>query len=1503
MRDKNKLRKRLGLGLKLKPVKYKTELSLLSLLSINNNNNNNKNKCLSCYSTSWAQIQVNLRSMNERGKCFSLVHSLTGQLPSKIKTKSQVPIDIRTKNISFKNVHTKSKSSNSHKKKSAIKSVEVERTEYKSNEEKEEEEKIKETTTTSGIEKSHKISCLLQFEVAKFEEAMRRVYIEEWSKGEEEEEEKKKKNKSKEKEIQQQQHYQQVNIDTKYKVSTINENTLNWPFKLSFKMIDNSRSFILILKLSMFLMFFLTLFSCDSKIVGQVEGQMSQRSDPRPTIYSGQISFGLLISAHSSTNSELTTSASQLFLNVTPKGSNNNMNVTSDTVQNNTTKSIELTSEMSALKETQTDLDESDAAEESRKVNRRQIFERRQPIGGATTASMRGNDNAMGSMKQFQNNNGMCSQVNPNALFAGMGAIWASHQANLIGDSQFNIGAYVYDSCNDLDVGQRQSVRIVSNLNAFQQTTCESPRGSPISLTIAHGENQLRAIQLLTSFRVPVISTKEHFALEEYNQLTRDQRRFLFSTAPSSRHLALGALKFSRRIVAKSGSSAKLLNQFYKMSPRNGLIVISRNLPTRFTSYLGDTVPNEVNYELMQSSQPIDQIRSIESLENIFMKHKSSTLSSSSSLSNTVSESRLIEIFKSSEKADPSETLGSSSNQRRSDDSGSDGIEFDSAGDSDNFKMLSPTIVMFITPAEAIDLITRLRNDLAEVSRYYSLIVVTREDITSALKTIFHRGGSRLCSGKAFYTISPKSDDMSEFSRYFRDTVQVEGENSDHPLICEYARHQSTSRLNSDVDESSAEPVIKAVWTAASAFKLIHRRECGAHLTSDDVSSSQKSDHQTIANALNGAKDDSEHQRASRSRKAANGQKSAHSDCMIRISKNMSHLVQRALKRLDVTINSTGLHSLDGFKLKFDELNELISNRFSIRHINKECEIEEIGEFSGLKDSALRLDESTLAKSLESTLPDPWPVSSSRTNQASSTSGSNSIQSTSSTTDSSNNGRGSNSSPSSDSSSGSSVGDNGDAIPGITDAGTTSNEISSSSQKPKGSSSDDSSSLASNGDDENGTDNPASELNQGNAQEDQRMSARHQRASKQHRARKRDEQQTRSPQVTTTLVPLTTSLGGRRMVPGVTDTLGLLTTTQASVNGRTTTPIYSHAYDVETSTGSIGSMRKLKPFPNLIGTQVKDWLPITATDSTTTISPIQLDETTRGLPVSRSNNRDKTTSHPNSQSTLPESGGNTDLEIPAKSTVRSGKSSLKILDFAASTDSSDFVTASSTSKDLFESQYSHSTLPTLDGSSLDQMTLSPGAINQSQPYGRITSSQSSDLSFLNKLNFTPVVVEPSHLNGISSSRSNFVNGSSHQSIRHHLRWIYNSWFALVILIANICGAVLTLYVLTFLLMKNCDGSLDRNNQGSRSMHLLAIIVLFFGSTLFIVAPTPGLCLLRTSWHNFALVLLFGSLLSQTMQMRALDSLGLGGRPNRLNHLLTLLFLVGVQVSFELQRWR
>lgn len=1092
----------------------------------------------------------------------------------------------------------------------------------------------------------------------------------------------------------------------------------------------------------------------------QASSQQQATGDPRPTIYSGQISIGLLLSAHSSSTMELASSASQqvrTFFALQETNENRTSNESNTDYKpppglsigaSETSKQVDgsLIMERPYIND-EVSYMEGEHMNTSYRRRKRQLFD----------SSTRQSNNQR-STAQEANNNGansqLCSQVNLNALYAGMGAIWASHQANLVAGSQSLIGTYVYDSCNDLNVGQRQSVRIVSNLNAFQQTTCESPRGSPISLTIAHGDNQLRAIQLLTSFKVPVISTKEHFALEEYQQLSRDQRKYLFATAPSSRHLALGALKFAKRIVAKSSGSPKLLNQFHKLSSRNGLVIVSRNLPTRFMGFLSETVPNLVNYEFLQTSQPIEQVSSIQGLESLLMKRNSAAGSSGASSASggpAASESR------------PNPEISPMPSLERRSDMGGGGDELSMGGDSGsdsleeiNMKMISPTILMFITTAEAIDLITRLRNDLADVSKYYSLIVVTREDITPALRTIFSRGGSRLCSGKAFYTISPKPDDMVEFSRYFRDTVQIEGESSEHPLICEFAKQRSSSRLAHDIDDVSAEPVIKAVWTAAAAFMQVHRRECGAYLNNGAQSSSSATSTSANLYAKNPASNNNPKEEATNNQDSAarnlkgrqsnsqTGQasaasgKSAHSECMFKMSKSMTQLVQRTLKRLDVTINSTGLQSLDGFRVKFDDMNELISNKFSIRHINKECEIEEIGQYTGLKESSLRLDDSALAKSLESTLPDAWPLGSSSSTPSSGGTSTGASSSTDSTANSSagnsnfndatspsgvdsasSSGSGaaketaSSSDPSNSSEGGSDGGQNAMAGGSLGEQPASTTHKQSRKRRPAIIRED-----LSHDPNEGSWREPEPENNEGennpdNNNQDQSLATSiHDRIAR-HRPNKRsrsdsleahslanvvvpvrklsaDESTTRKPKGRLSPVMTTTHVGGARKF-GLSDQP--TTTTESSTE--------LHANDQQMTGGSNQQAasttrpgRKLKPFPTTAGTKLKDWLPNEhPMTTTTTITSRQPNEMTTIGPIGSSSspiaggkskvvvmmanhgqsnhvvgkNHNKIAHHPSLTntrapstsyvgSTLPESGGNTDLEIPAaRSTPRSGK--------------------------------------------------------------------------------------------------------------------------------------------------------------------------------------------------------------------------------------------------------
>jgi len=1138
-------------------------------------------------------------------------------------------------------------------------------------------------------------------------------------------------------------------------------------------------------------------FAPDARVDGQT---LMIQSDPRPTIYSGQVSFGLLLSAHSSLGAELSTSASHQVNSMlaleeqaarptstlAPAGASLTRSTRAAAALDSLSAPVEPPGGGQPSPGNQLEGAESLEGEESRleadssggwssgrrarEKSKRQIFERahgqyrRQQQQQAQTNKLSGSRTQLAPIES-----GMCSQVNPNALYAGMGAIWASHQANLVGDSHLAIGTYVYDSCNDLDVGQRQSVRIVSNLNAFQQTTCESPRGSPISLTIAHGDNQLRAIQLLTSFRVPVITTKEHFALEDYNQLTREQKRFLFTTAPSSRHLAVGALRFTKRIVSRFASSPKLPNQFYKMSSKNGLIVISRNLPARFIAYLTEMIPNHVNYEMLQSNQPIDQIRSVAALESILIKSQGGSLSSG--------ESRLV-----------GKRVKHDSRQRRnlddSDPSGDSASDDQSGAETDDSKMLSPTILMFITPSEAIDLVTRLRNDLAEVSKYYSLIVTTREDISPALKTIFHRGGARLCSGKAFYTISPKPDEISEFSRYFRDTVQMEGETSDHPLICEFSKFQSSSKISADLDDISAEPVIKAVWSAAAAFKSVHRRECasltGAAQTSNVYRGGGSGS--SADGARTGGHSETEQpgggEQAGRVISGRQSNKSAHAECLVKMNKNMSNLVQRALKRLDVTINSTGLQALDGFRIKFDDMNELMTNKFSIKYINKECEITELGQYSGFKDSSLRLDEETLVKSLESTMPDPWPVTvtpSPPEPGAPATKAAATVAETSQTSNES-----SKDSPTSADGPDSSAGETGDSPPASSGGR--------GRRKPKAEPASD----ESGGEEESGNDGDKT------SEPPKRTSKRSKPSESSDRLSKRR----LGPRKGQLAAAPLTAMGGRDILPGLTDTdVGATTDRTASVSGEnesqpttsqsmltdvTQRPSARKSKAQSTSTGSPSdsgsqakaSERQTTKMPNFLATNPTRHHDDEQVDSDGGRS---VDLRTRG-----------TTQAP-VYTTLPESGGNADLELPSKpidravkQTTPSGGSSTKALETAAATDTTDFVTSPSVSKSQYnQAKLSTHLYPMTSGYSYNKRTLDADQpTNQSEDLQPTTNRQGSadhmeatGANNLRDLNSSPVPLIPTarpeniRLGENPLSASKHISSAESKSNRSKLRLV------------------------------------------------------------------------------------------------------------------------------------
>ncbi|KAF8766888.1 putative metabotropic glutamate receptor mgl-1 like protein [Argiope bruennichi] len=153
----------------------------------------------------------------------------------------------------------------------------------------------------------------------------------------------------------------------------------------------------------------------------------------------------------------------------------------------------------------------------------------------------------------------------------------------------------------------------------------------------------------------------------------------------------------------------------------------------------------------------------------------------------------------------------------------------------------------------------------------------------------------------------------------------------------------------------------------------------------------------------------------------------------------------------------------------------------------------------------------------------------------------------------------------------------------------------------------------------------------------------------------------------------------------------------------------------------------------------------------------------------------------------------------------------------------------------------------------------------------------------------------------ASSTSEDVKVVRASSSRHVSAWLGRPW-ALSVL--GVCGFLIlaTLYILVFLMVKACEGSLKKTNCCLAGTQLVALLCLYLSAALYTWKPSALLCGLQRLMPNVSLAFCYGSLLLKGMYLRAQNSLGLGGSVNRCNQMLTLLFIVGVQVALETQWW-
>ena len=124
-------------------------------------------------------------------------------------------------------------------------------------------------------------------------------------------------------------------------------------------------------------------------------------------------------------------------------------------------------------------------------------------------------------------------------------------------------------------------------------------------------------------------------------------------------------------------------------------------------------------------------------------------------------------------------------------------------------------------------------------------------------------------------------------------------------------------------------------------------------------------------------------------------------------------------------------------------------------------------------------------------------------------------------------------------------------------------------------------------------------------------------------------------------------------------------------------------------------------------------------------------------------------------------------------------------------------------------------------------------------------------------------------------------------------FIGRTW-ALVVVSVALFGICLSLWMLVYVFLKMCDGTLS-GNQSMGVLLLLGVILLFGSAVPWLLPPSAMICAIRHFFHPLAFCLCFGLLLIKVMQLRSLVSVGLGGTIPQVNQLLSLFFIIMVQV--------
>ena len=131
---------------------------------------------------------------------------------------------------------------------------------------------------------------------------------------------------------------------------------------------------------------------------------------------------------------------------------------------------------------------------------------------------------------------------------------------------------------------------------------------------------------------------------------------------------------------------------------------------------------------------------------------------------------------------------------------------------------------------------------------------------------------------------------------------------------------------------------------------------------------------------------------------------------------------------------------------------------------------------------------------------------------------------------------------------------------------------------------------------------------------------------------------------------------------------------------------------------------------------------------------------------------------------------------------------------------------------------------------------------------------------------------------------------------------HNKLWTIIVVIIALSGSLITLCLMIYIMCKVCAGALVRRYLVLGLLLLIAMVFLFLSVLPFVFTPTEVGCGMRFFAHGFSYAFAYGIILTKLTTLRDYKYIGLGGEVSRLNQILSVFFITGVQIALGVEWW-